>query len=189
MQQLRRAAWMVAVFLLIAELVGCTRGGDTTARHTVPAQVSTSSAQTPSFCPVTPFVTGRPPDANTAAFTTTWFGNDALWAGLAPPYGGKWYASSLKVLWWRSVPGKLTIEGKRLDGSAPPLAASIPDGYGLSGYQATGIDFPTTGCWEVTGKVASRELRFVVSVNPEGCLPANLRVSGRTPEPCSAPPA
>ncbi|MHB8646793.1 MAG: hypothetical protein ACYDAR_13465 [Thermomicrobiales bacterium] len=148
---------------------------------------ASSIPSTSAACPVTPFITSRPPDANTARFTETWYGNDVLWAGLAPPYQGKWFASSLKVLWWRSVSGTLTIEGTRLDGNAPPVTAFIPDGYGQTGYQATGIDIPTPGCWAITGKVANQELRFVVAVSPAGCLPENLRVQvSPSPPPCTA---
>lgn len=187
--------------ILMTLLVACTTSGATTvpprsavlsttpSTQTATATYDGSVSATPyarATCPVTPFTTSRPPDANTAGFTQTWYGNDVLWAGLAPPYQGKWFASSLKVLWWRSVSGKLTIEGKRLDGAAPPVTAFIPDGYGQTGYQATGIDVPTAGCWEITGKVANRELRFVVAVSPEGCLPENLRVQGSpSPPPCT----
>ncbi len=122
----------------------------------------------PFACPVTPYVSDRPPDAHTASFTTTWYGHDALWAGLDRAYEGNWYAGSggVKVLWYRSVAGKVSIQGRRLDGTAPPLQADIPDGYGLAGYQASGIIFPTEGCWEVIGKVAEEELRYIVKVHP-----------------------
>jgi hypothetical protein len=62
------------------------------------------------------------------------------------------------------VTGKLRIEGRRLDGPAPPLTADVPDGYGDAGFQASGIDFPTEGCWEVTGRVGSASLTFVTLV-------------------------
>lgn len=119
-------------------------------------------------CPVTPYTMERPPDSHTASFTETWYGNEALWAGLSPAYNGTWYAGpqGLKVLWYRSVAGKLTVEGKRLDAAAPSLQADIPEGYGNSGYQASGLIFPAEGCWEVIGRVAGQALRFVVSVHP-----------------------
>jgi hypothetical protein len=60
--------------------------------------------------------------------------------------------------------GKLTIHGKRLDASAPPLRADIPEGYGDTGFQATGLIFPTEGCWEVTGKVGQTSVTFVTRV-------------------------
>jgi hypothetical protein len=71
---------------------------------------------------------------------------------------------SMKFPWWRGVKGKLTIEGRRLDGSAPPLRSIIPDGYGDTGFQPTGLIFPTEGCWEVVGKVGDVSLKFVILV-------------------------
>jgi hypothetical protein len=70
----------------------------------------------------------------------------------------------MKFPWWRGVKGKLSISGKRLDSAAPPLRAAIPDGYGDSGFQATGLIFPTEGCWEVTGKVGEASLTFITRV-------------------------
>jgi hypothetical protein len=46
----------------------------------------------------------------------------------------------------------------------PPLTASVPSGYGDTGFQASGVYFPTEGCWQVTGKVASTSLTFVTFV-------------------------
>jgi hypothetical protein len=98
-----------------------------------------------------------------------WYGNEALW--LILPADG--VAHSGKVQWWRTATGSLAITGRRLDGPAPPLAAQIPDGYGETGFQATGLDFPTPGCWEVTGTVAQRALRFVVAVYPRAYRPTD----------------
>lgn len=69
-----------------------------------------------------------------------------------------------KLGWWRGVKGKLAIGGRRLDASAPPLRAHVPDGYGITGFQATGITFSTAGCWKVTGRVGGASLTFVVMV-------------------------
>jgi hypothetical protein len=73
---------------------------------------------------------------------------------------------SMKFGWYRGegLHGKLTIQGRRLDASAPPLRASIADGYGDTGFQATGITFPTEGCWQVTGEVADTRVTFVARV-------------------------
>ena len=71
---------------------------------------------------------------------------------------------SMKFPWWRGVTGQLTITGRRLDGAAPPLRARIPEGYGDTGFQATGIIFPTTGCWEVVGSVGGASLTFITLV-------------------------
>lgn len=71
---------------------------------------------------------------------------------------------SQKFGWWRITPGTLTISGRRLDAPAPPLRASVPDGYGSSGFQASGVYFPTEGCWAVTGSVGGGTLTFVTFV-------------------------
>jgi hypothetical protein len=73
-------------------------------------------------------------------------------------------ALSMKFPWWRGVPGKLTITGRRLDAPAAPLRARIPEGYANIGFQPAEIIFPTTGCWEVQGKVGDAILTFVTLV-------------------------
>jgi hypothetical protein len=72
----------------------------------------------------------------------------------------------MKFPWWRGegLKGKLRIHGKRLDGPAPALRADIPEGYGDTGFQATGLIFPTEGCWEVTGEVGDTHVTFVTRV-------------------------
>jgi hypothetical protein len=72
---------------------------------------------------------------------------------------------SMKFPWWRGVDGKLTIEGRRLDGAARPLRSDIPDGYGDTGFQPTALIFPTEGCWEVVGRVGDKSLKFVILVS------------------------
>jgi hypothetical protein len=70
----------------------------------------------------------------------------------------------MKWPWWRGVRGTLKIQGRRLDGPAPPLRAEVNDAYGLSGFQPSDIYFPTEGCWEVTGSVGQTKLTFVTLV-------------------------
>jgi hypothetical protein len=70
----------------------------------------------------------------------------------------------VKVGWWRGLSYRLTIVGRRLDAPAPPLRADIPEGYGSRGFQPTGLIFPTTGCWRVTGRLGPARLTFVVRV-------------------------
>ena len=95
--------------------------------------------------------------------------NGHLVAGRLP--GGGWRATinangsiDAKYGWWRAGDdARLTISGHRLDAAAPPLIADVPNGYGV-GFQATGLTFPTIGCWRVTGRFKSATLSFVVRV-------------------------
>jgi hypothetical protein len=72
----------------------------------------------------------------------------------------------MKFPWYRVAEGRLRVAGRRLDAPAPPLGARVPDGYAPTGFQSTGLVFPTPGCWEVTGAVGDAELRFVLWVRP-----------------------
>jgi outer membrane murein-binding lipoprotein Lpp len=114
-------------------------------------------------CPITRPNGSVPPGST---FGAEFHGNGALWVGLPPanvvvrePEADG--SISDKFGWWRAVSGQLRIEGRRLDGTAPPLRAGVPDGYGDSGFQSSGIIFPTEGCWEVTGRVGDASLTFV----------------------------
>ena len=120
-----------------------------------------------------------------------WFGTDKLWTELPvtgtlsglphyKPTGQTYYRE--KVIFWRqgydphSEPRpNLTVTGRRLDGPAGPLQS---DGKGHGGWTnddqfiMTGINFPTVGCWEITGHYESKELNesedltFVIWVAP-----------------------
>jgi hypothetical protein len=71
----------------------------------------------------------------------------------------------IKMGWFRPVGAPLEITGQRLDGQAPPLRADIPGIYPTR-FQATGIYFPTEGCWEVNAKAEGSERSFVVWIKP-----------------------
>ena len=83
----------------------------------------------------------------------------SAWAEIAPDG-----SITAKLGWFRAVEGRLSIRGERLDTSASPLRADVPGGYGPSGFQPTGLTFPTPGCWRVTGSVGGASLTFVVRV-------------------------
>ena len=70
-----------------------------------------------------------------------------------------------KVGWFRPAGVELVITGQRLDAQTPPLDAHVPCCYPTR-FQATGLIFPSEGCWEVTAKAADRILTFVVKVEP-----------------------
>ena len=83
-------------------------------------------------------------------------------------------ALSMKFGWWRRLNGPLTLEGRRVDGDAPPMRSSIPNGYGEYGFQSTALIFPTPGCWQVTGRVGGSSLTFVVLVERIGEGPGRV---------------
>lgn len=134
-------------------------------------QASATNAQAPLPCPVTIANGSTPPGERPSP---EHHGNAALWTALWPE--GKVLATpayvrydgsiNMKFPWWRGpgVVGALSIEGRRLDGPAPPLQAQIPEGYSDEGFQASGIIFPTEGCWEITGKANGASLTFVTLV-------------------------
>lgn len=70
-----------------------------------------------------------------------------------------------KLGWFRPAGASLEITGQRLDAEAPLMKAEIPCCYPTR-FQATGLYFPTEGCWEVIAKAEESELTFVVQVEP-----------------------
>ncbi len=98
-------------------------------------------------------------------------GVDGTWSGL--PYGDSGY--SQKVFWWsesfdfRKEPTpQITVTGKRLDAPAPPLKVVGSTNAEVDFGQAmlTGVEIPTSGCWEITGSYKGHELSFIVWVKP-----------------------
>jgi hypothetical protein len=75
---------------------------------------------------------------------------------------------SIKAPWWRGpgVRGRVRIQARRLDAPAPRVDRTIPpSGYGLTGFQATGLHLPSTGCWRVTGSAGGSRLSFVTLIS------------------------
>ena len=71
----------------------------------------------------------------------------------------------IKVGWFRPTGAELEITGRRLDGHSPPLDAHVPCCYPTR-FQATGLLFPTEGCWEVTARAEDSELSFELRIYP-----------------------
>ena len=165
---IRTNIYTLIVLLVIAAMSAAASTGNAT--PTVPG--------TPSVCPVTlPNGNDPPTGENVAGRGDGGYGNEFLWTNLwmwgengvgLPGYDQHIAPTGefreLKWAWYRYVPGELTIDGHRLDADAPPLEAWIPEGYGSSGFQVSGLTFPTAGCWEVTGHVGTGSLTFVVQV-------------------------
>jgi hypothetical protein len=133
--------------------------------------------------PVTDPYGSLPPGETVAA--PEYLGNGELWTVLWPdgrvvfePGGPGQIRDDgglvMKFPFWRGegVRGELRIAGRRLDGMAGPLIAEIPEGYGETGFQATGLVFASEGCWEVTASAGDATLTFVtqavIAPAPEG---------------------
>ena len=71
----------------------------------------------------------------------------------------------IKVGWFRPAGAELVVTGQRLDGKAPPLEFEAGCCYPTR-FQASGLYFPTEGCWELTARAGGKELSFVVWVGP-----------------------
>ena len=74
----------------------------------------------------------------------------------------------MKFGWWRAATGTLEITGRRLGALAPPARGVVSDAYGVTGFQPSGIEFPTEGCWAVTGALPTTSLTFVTFVIKKG---------------------
>jgi hypothetical protein len=160
-----------AVVFAALLLVSCTAGSD---RETTPNPDTSGSATTSAAdCPVTLPNGHRPPGDQDGLASRLSHGSGGLWVELYPRgivrpayYGRAWPNGTIAVKfpWTRGVPGHLKITGRRLDADAPDLQSSVPSGYGRTGFQSSGVLFPATGCWEVTGRVGSASLTFVTEV-------------------------
>jgi hypothetical protein len=118
-------------------------------------------------CALAESIRATPPnDPNAAPFGPgPWYINAdrTIWAGMdihhlvARPDGNK-------VLWIRPRGTDLVLSGRRLDAEAPPMTAHVPCCY-PTGFQASGLIFPTEGCWEVTAQAGRHTLTFVAKVS------------------------
>ena len=163
-------------------LVGYTRQGDPPmACASIPAVpdgfVATyqPASIVPDTCPVT--LPTRPPFFTPTAVTSSqpgtvlygdyWYGTDDLWTGL--PLDGVWNGLNQKVFWWsvnysvnaEPIPA-LAITGSRLDGQSTQAQVDTPTN--ANGQMLVGVDFPTGGCWKVTGQYQNQLIKFVVWV-------------------------
>lgn len=163
-----RTVLLAAVAAVLAGCLGDLDGSET--RPTIAQQKPTlaPAVAAPGTCPLT-LPNGRTAPGHADAGMN--HGNGKLWTAMwpynvviaTPDYIEPDGSVSMKWPWWRGVRGKLTITGRRLDGSAPRLRVYLPD-YGRNGFQPSGISFPTAGCWEETGAVGDTELTFVTLV-------------------------
>ncbi len=164
------------VFLLFVSQASLARHPGTSNSDRVPESCPvTRPYQTSFFIPSFPY----PSKASAGDF---WFGSDRLWTAL--PVNGTWrglphYTPNdptfrQKLAFWRTgydwhtePQPRLKVTGKRLDSPAPPLLSDQASNAWVKPEQPlmmTGINFPTLGCWEITGRYQDDELTFVVWV-------------------------
>jgi hypothetical protein len=97
--------------------------------------------------------------------------------GLPAPGVGPGHNYRNKLFWWRQgyvgateQRPELTVSGRRLDGEAPPATASkATNAYhkDFGGWaMLVMVEFPASGCWEVTGQYKGQTTSFVVDVWP-----------------------
>jgi hypothetical protein len=173
--------------LLAVGLLSCTGGRPAHKAAQATAEASAGTSTEPALYPARPVTMA---DARNCPVTighpippaTPWrdqlfgwpsaYGNGSLWVGALWPHGvviitpgqiNPDGSMGMKFGWWRATTGFLTITGRRLDEPAPPLSAQA-SGYALTGFDASGVTFPTEGCWQVTGKVGPVTLTFVTFV-------------------------
>lgn len=177
----------IVVLLLLFSLLGSDPGGDQRGGDQRPGAFSPPHWQPPPRCAATLPNGSNPPGESSPEH----HGNGKLWTVLgrrgvfvvgpeaAPEYygpGGEIAVDgvvgpdgsvSIKAPWWRGpgVRGQVRLRARRLDAPAPRVDRTVSSsGYGLTGFQATGLALPTTGCWKVSGSVAHATLTFVTLV-------------------------
>lgn len=124
-----------------------------------------------SFVPPAPY-----PKAGNVRGQAFYVGSPNLWVLVHPV---PWHAGPLwpdgyqeKIVWYsqgydaKADPRPaISISGRRLDGDAPPLVVTGANGTWQDvDFIMSGVNFPTKGCWEITGKFKGAEVKFVVPV-------------------------
>ncbi len=166
------------VSLGVALCVGVTAcgGGHGSRQHatTRAAAVPLAGGQT-SSCPVTLPNGSTPPGERASPLG---HGNGGLWTAF--PADGRIIAAPLFVLadgsmqikfpWWGSqqADGRLTITGSRLDRKDQRLRVSIAPGQtSAPHFWASGLTFPTEGCWRISAVAGNAHLTFVLFVTKQ----------------------
>lgn len=150
------------------------------------AQAEIESRIPPADCPVTipgkiAFEAPKPYSAEAPWEGFFWYGSSNLWTALRTD--GVWAdlpdnpeGFTQKIMWWsdrfvlkdENKPA-LVVTGRRLDAEASPLkfyGATNAFAADIGDAMLTGVDFPTLGCWEITGQYKKSELTFVVWIAP-----------------------
>jgi hypothetical protein len=153
---------------------------------TATVQTEIDARTPPKDCPVTlpgkvTFQAPEPYSPDAPWEGIFWYGTEGLWTALHT--NGVWEGLpdnpggyTQKIMWWSDLyilkdelQPALVVSGRRLDGDSPPLkfdGATNAYADDIGDAMLTGVDFPTFGCWEITGQYRKSELKFVVWVAP-----------------------
>ena len=178
---MQRLYFLLSTIVLALFLAGCA-----TSANAQPQDVKALDADPSANCPVTlpdsssfkPSLPFLPTEPFPGEF---WFGSENLWTAL--PNDGKWSGLPLnpegytqKIFWWSALfslkdelEPDLVVFGERLDEKALPLKVSKATNASASDIGSAilvGVDFPTSGCWEITGQYKKTGLTFVIWVAP-----------------------
>lgn len=145
-------------FVIMMAFLSTTGIAETALAATQTCNVTAANGQTAPDVALTPGAHG-----NGKLWTVLWPTGNVVFDPKGPGFVEDDGALRMKFPWWKSIPGMLRIEGRRLDAQAPPLRVDTFD-EGEVGFQPTSLIFPTPGCWEVTGRVGDATLTFVTNV-------------------------
>jgi len=179
----------VLAVVAAAVVIGCSGAASAptspaTARLTAaPAQVA--AADPSAACPITkPQPAFVPPPrfrVTPSPVTQAWYGSAELWTALDKD-GETWHglprssdgSFGQKTFWWSesfSVGAEpepaISVEGRRLDRVGPTFHAGDPGTNAMFDGMSSmlvGVDVPTSGCWELTGRYRGAQLSYVVWV-------------------------
>ncbi|MEZ4515799.1 MAG: hypothetical protein R3C44_02805 [Chloroflexota bacterium] len=139
-----------------------------------PTPAPSHNLQPKSLFPRIPFLRSLVPVSSGTVHLN--YGQVCNWTavGIPPLSEGSGYGQ--KVVFWdeeydwiTNQQPELTLTGRRLDGKAPRVEVDhATNGYTpeFGPFMLTGVEIPTTGCWEITGAYEGTELSFVVWVTP-----------------------
>lgn len=187
------AILLIVPILLLGCTAGSAQTADVEAAESVPverpSQVTELPDTPPKYCPVTQPPEARfiPPDPfkEYPYPGQFWYGDEGLWTALPIDhtwsqlpynpergYGQKVFFQREGYNWKEEPQPALTVSGRRIDpenSEGVTLTASdATNGYTPEdkSFMLVGVEIPTAGCWEITGRYGDAELTFVIWVAP-----------------------
>lgn len=167
-----------ALAVVLAWLAALMAYGTPAAPETPRANCPTTRPPEPLFIPPARYLQKPPGEGS------FWFGTEKLWTLL--PADGIWQLGHYtptdpryrqKTFWWRkgyhwraNPTPPLMVRGRRLDAPAPTFVAKrATNGYrdDWNSFMVVGLDIPTVGCWEITGRYEADSLTYVIWVTPQ----------------------